>query len=241
MVIAKKILYLAAIVSVLSCQSEPDVERDPVKIIQDLSADSTHIPADGVSTVAIYAVLPDEAQDTLADILFTTNAGQFTEGDASGRSATKRANLRLTDGVRSRKATVHLISSQLVQTALVTAKVLGYERPLSINFTKALAQTLRLSASTSKIQPSLGSEVILTVTLRRDKGIPSIGNVVTLSMQDSTGKNVIGNLREINDRSNAAGQCTFIYNLPESYTGRIKLVAWADGGAKDSTYLFSVK
>jgi|GEM_PF-4254410 len=244
MKIVRPIFFLSVII--LSCEKESDVERDPTKIITNLTVSKDIIEADGASDVEITAELPEEATDSNSVVVFKTNAGHFvdTGTDANTLKLSKLATLKLINGKRSRYAVARLVSEQTIKTATVTAQVLTYERPVSIKFVNAPPNTISLSSNSTKIQPNLASEVTFNVYLKRDVGIPSIGTPVSITVTGDDGKEK-GNFREKNNKSNAAGQCSFIYNIPDSYVGQLKAVAMVLGenGAikKDSVFIYSSK
>lgn len=185
----KFILFLGMIVT--ACDYEEAIVTNK-EVIQSVTHTPNEAAADGVSKVTIKVTLPEETADSKRTVSFLASNGVFVESDKN--VASMEAIDTLINNKITRMAFATLKGVQEQGPVTITVRVQNFMKEHEVNFTRAYPDTLLLTTDKIYIKPSIDSEAALTVQIKRNKGIPTSGQHISLTVTDSTGKEV-GNFR----------------------------------------------
>lgn len=196
------------------------------------------IPADGSSSVKIdIHVLPGDTQDSINLSAFnfsvTTSLGTFAPGGLA--TVTQGPAFSLDSATMQRQYIAHLVltSGTKTGTAALTIKWSGVEKDTVISFYKSNPTKMKMSVSSFYAAPNFTTEDTIFLQLSSATGTPSAGTPTTLTAYDQTYTRTLGLFRVANSKTNAAGQCSYIFVLGDStinqvnYLGTINFVATA--------------
>jgi len=229
------------IMSVLIAGCIKNSSYSPVTIyndkLNDLSISFTldSLPADGASKDTLNLIflkgdLKDSINISALNLSVTTSAGTFVNNGMQSLSITPQYKLDTANNLEL-IAQVILQSSAKKDSARLKFTYAGVEKDSIITFYAVFPDKISLSASTLQVSPNFKTEDTVYAQLsRKGGGTPTAGAAVTLVAWDDKFTETLGIYRTSNGKSNAMGQCSFIFVLGDStlnhtnYTGTINLV-----------------
>lgn len=157
-----------------------------------LRADSSVAPADGATRTRLVATVSPGLPSGKRQVTFVTTDGDFASNTVAGN--TKMAQVTAD---ASNQAVVELKSPATPGTASISASVASVATArTTLDFTRALPNSIFLSSSNSAVARAGTASVRLTATLLRDVGQVSDNTVVSFEARDSSGA-MIGAFSEI--------------------------------------------
>jgi|GEM_PF-6376692 len=221
-------------------QLQPDKIPSIIRL-DDPTAES--MPADGSSLIEIQAVIDANTADNRSSVVFKTTAGSFVNG--KGDSVVVTAQIAdYGNNSQGKIATALLKSSLHVGEATVSVKYgsIAAVQTKPVKFVKAYPSRIRIDSSAFFVKAAFASVVNLSAQVGREKGMPSVNNIVRFSATDSLNR-AIGVFRSLDSTTNAEGRASVLFGVRDStYLGNVKLVALSvdEKGAtlaKDSVYV----
>jgi hypothetical protein len=199
-----------------------------------LAADASEAPADGATRTRLVATVSPSLPAASRTVTFITTDGDFGSFAAPGNTkmATATADASNRAVVELRSPTIPVRASISAQVAsLATART-------SIEFTKALPDTVFLSVNNSAVNRAGTNSVRVTVTLLRDVGQVGENTVVTYEARDSSGA-MIGAFSDITlarpDPTNArASLSTATFNPDDLAAAGVATITARVGGVNGS-------
>lgn len=220
------ILFLI-ITSLMGCALSEDSDSSSssssnsgtVRLSLTTTTGSTTLMADGSSSVPIQITVSDGSGKGMANttVTFTTTAGTLSvaSGTAAARAADEDGSLvntrsshtstvvTDTDGL----AQVILTSSTTVETALVTAEVMGFSTTLSVDFISGVPTQISVSATPSMV--AAGTTATIEATVTDDSGASIEGITVNFSF---TTNNSGGSLSAATGTTDVNGKVLITYS-----------------------------
>ena len=172
------VFALATLAGTSSCNdleipSDPEIGADLV----DFKVDSGQIAADNFSSTRMTAMVPNEAQQAIRRVTFTTETGVFTGTNSSTEVVSVNDS-----GI----AVAELRAPRSIGTSTIRATAGHTVLSKTIKFVRALADTVLVEPNDFTIEPT--GEVTLTASLRRAIGQVSPGAEVTFVATDSANR-----------------------------------------------------
>jgi hypothetical protein len=191
---------------------------DPNAVIDFVAAPAT-APADG-ATISSFTVQLSPSLPLGTSVQFQATAGLFKPENAA--TVTRTA-----DG--SYRVTADLASPTTLGTARVTATANNVSRQTTIEFQRALPNTITVATNgTFTVKPSTSQGVTVTGTFLRNIGTVTAGTVATFRATTSSGT-PIGFFRDVTTVS-AAGIATATFLAGETdYRGPVTITVGAEG------------
>jgi hypothetical protein len=190
------------------------------------------IPADGASFGYINIEQPLNILTDYTSIVFTTSNGLFDNGT---KTITKSSATVLVNGVYKRVAQVRLIASKIVDSALVEVAVKGTSKNFTVNFLKALPDSVSISLSAPAIATGFANSVTITTSLIRSAGVPSLNNDATLTVTDTANVSR-GSFINYSSKSDINGVIVNKFTLgSDTYKGKLIVTATAGTGKPSNT------
>lgn len=196
------------------------------------------IPADGSSSAKVdIHVLPGDTQDSINlpafNFTVTTSLGTFAPGGLA--TVTQGPAFSLDSTTMQRQYIAHLVlnSGTKTGTAALTIKLSGVEKDTAIRFFTSYPTRMKMSVSSFYTAPDFTTEDTIFLQLSSATGIPSAGTQTTLTAYDQTYTHTLGLFRVANGKTNAAGQCSYVFVLGDStinqvnYLGTVNFIATA--------------
>lgn len=233
-----------------SCFNPEKYQLQPDKvpsIIRLLNSAAESMPADGSSRIEIKAVIDAKTADNRSSVVFKTTAGSFVNGKGDSVVVTAQVSEFGNNG-QGKVATALLRSSTNVGTATVSVRYgsIAAVRTKTVKFVNAYPSRIRIDSIAFFVKPAFASVANLSVQVARDKGMPSVNNIIRFRATDSLNR-AVGVFRSLDSTTNAEGRASVIFGVSDStYLGNIKILALSvnEKGAtlaKDSVYLQVLK
>jgi hypothetical protein len=212
------ILGLVAL-AVQSCFKKEDYDHvDSASLIKFKLHNQSQF-ADGNSSVNIQVIVDSKVAPAKRVVVLKTSLGSFISG--KGDSIVVKADDNL------------LVSADLVSAkdgaATITAYISNYAITdlTPVTFKPAYPVKITASVDSFSIKNSFKSEVVITASLKSDKGVPTQGQVVTFSALSPTGTPIGAFINGINTaQSNASGIATIRFSAGQtSTTGKLTISA----------------
>ena len=198
------------------------------------------LPADGSSRCTItIKVLPDNKIDSInlaaIGLSLTASSGTFAETNSATMNVPFTYKLDTPSNTKLLSAVVNLVSSTTVGKAKITIKFGGVESAKLINFFYVYPDKVKLSVTSFLIQPDFATADTILMQLSSATGLPSKGTMLGMQVFDSLYQRQMGLFRVSADKTNAAGNGTFIYVLGDNvinnvnYRGTLHVVGFTNG------------
>jgi hypothetical protein len=148
-----------------------------------VKADASVAPADGTTRTRLVATIAAGLPSGSRKVKFTTTDGEFASSTTTSDMKTAEV-----DADSSNRAVIELRSPSVVGSASITASVAGFATAYTtMEFSKALPDSIFVSATDSEVARAGTDAVDITVTLLRDIGAVTTNTVVTYEARDSGG------------------------------------------------------
>jgi hypothetical protein len=206
------------------------LENKNLNTLFSFSAGSDSIPADGYSTTPIIVSgLPIDIVDSNNLIKLTTSKSSF-QGFSSDTIMLQTALVYdSTNALFDRVASVLLKSTLRVDSAFLTATMQGFSKSISVYFTRAYPDSMRIVSPAIYLTHSYTTVNSFEVDLFRNSGIPSLNDSVSFLITDTLNQ-PIGYYQKFSNLSDSSGKCYFGYIYNDStYLGALKVKASVRG------------
>jgi hypothetical protein len=220
-----------------SFTSTYDHEISDVKV----TLTSGSLPANGMSmdTVTI-SILSNDLNDSISitglNLAITTTAGTFVGSTMPTLSLVPAYTYDSVSKQRVLMARAYLVSPTSLDTAAIKVTYLQAEKDTTVTFYRVYPTKLKLTPSTLWIAPFFDVEDTIYAKISGGPGSPTAGDSIMISAWDTTYKIRLGTFRVANTKSDATGQCYFVYVLGDSvingvnYYGTVNLTGMAANG-----------
>jgi hypothetical protein len=192
------------------------VTVDPNSQIK-IGTSSSSLPADGATTIQVFADLAAGLPSGQRTVIFTASGGMLVQTSATA------------DG--SNRATVDLRAPGALGDIRVTATAAGITAQTTVAVFRALPDTVLVSTGKIQLQASLADSTTISANLVRNLGTATANTIVTYSLIDPTTGAPINAFISNVTPSNASGTSTATLSVGSTtFRGTARVVARVEGG-----------
>jgi hypothetical protein len=212
-----------------SCYKEGDYDFSNIKkddVLKEIIFSKHSLVANSLDTLLIHVVVPDNADDSLAEISIKATLGKFLPDNTSFISG--KPKLAYLNKELKRFYTAILKSETIVGNSYIEVSSAGIKRDSMIYLKRNYPDTISMVPAALALKADLLSEIEIDIILGSFNGKVSYGQPISLEATDSLG-NQIGTFRSIESISSGDTCTAFFSIVPDtSYVGTITLRCTTD-------------
>jgi hypothetical protein len=240
----KYIIMLFVIVFATSCYREEDFSFEKLQsqeIIIDIETTKEALIANSIDTMQIHVIVPENADNELAEVSVTTLLGNFLNGE---KKVSGQPKVGLLNGSKKKFFTAILKSSTEVGENKIEVEVAEVNRYVSFRFNTSLPSAIEITPSSLALASGFSTELDVLVSLNAALGKVSNSYPFTLSAMDTLNQ-PIGTFRVKSEKC-ASNACTSKYSIaPDTaYVGIVRFfveTVGVNGSIQDSVDIYITK